>query len=270
MDEREQIDATLDRSVRLLEESWSRDVMPLRVSRLVHSAIAPYLAKFGNDGIVVGRVWYRDHLLSSIRRMVDTGDDVMSIRQALIELRRVADELSVDQLIEFHRRRSQGHQDPEVDAALMADSVRLVVREARPDNADADTSIVGVRTVQADLDRIRDVADRAHALATSVTAHRLEDPDEIRITEEEVEQLLDDVAAIYRRWSLILRRVDVDVDIQHFTTGKKLARAMRLFDQDAFVGAVISYNEAQRNAGKPPESIHDLEERVRVEYRVDE
>jgi hypothetical protein len=140
----------------------------------------PFLGKVEIDGYVVGRVWYQDHVLASIRRMVDAGKNVVSIRQALLDVRQVADELTPSVLLEFHGQDLRW--DEETNLRMSEEWVRLTVRAARPDEPEADTSAIGKRTIQADLDRIRDIADRAHWLATLVTAHRLDKEEQVTVT----------------------------------------------------------------------------------------
>lgn len=255
----------LDHAARLLSESWDRDVLPLRASRLLHDRVRPFLGRLESDGYVVGRLWYQDHVLASIRRMVDRGSDVISIRQALLEVRQVADELTPQVLLEFHGRDPQ--RDEETNRRISAEWVRLTVSAARPAEAAADTSVIGKRTVQADLDRIRGVADRAHRLATLVTAHRLDTEEQVAVTDDDVERLLESISEIYARWSLPLRAVDVDTDIDHFEVGNRLGEALQLYDPAALREAIRAYLDALDPQERLPTRT-ELMQRMRIRYAL--
>lgn len=255
----------LERAAKRLDESWQRDVLPLRVSRLLHKRIRPFLAKVDSDGYMVGQLWYQDHVLSSIRRMVDKGNDVVSIRQALIDIRQIADELTPEVLLDFHGRDPQW--DEETNVSMSKEWVRITVMGARPDEPEAPISVIGFRTVQADLDRIREVGDRAHRLATLVTAHRLESKESVSVTDEEVEELLEAVSEIYGRWSLPLRAVDVDTDIDHFQVGYRMAEALQLYDHDEVSNAIREIlEELDFEERVPPRS--ELIKDVHAHYTV--
>jgi hypothetical protein len=256
--------AALERAARLMDVSWERDVLPLRVSRLLHDRIGPYLSRLGTDGHIIGRVWYQDFVLSSIRRMVDTGTDAMSVRRAPLEVRAAADELTPEVLLDFH---GPWHEDRQLDLQMAEETVRVTVVEARPNEPSPDTSVIGVRTVQADLDRIREVADRAYRLATLVSSHRLDLEEEVAVTDDEIGQLLTDISAIYQRWSLVLRAVSVDTDISRFQVGSRAAEALSLYDRTAVSDAVHDYIRTRREAGRLPPRA-ELVERIRVSYHL--
>lgn len=256
----------LERAGRLMSISWERDVLPLRASRMLHERVKPLFGKLGTDGHVIGRLWFQDHVLSSIRRMVDTGEDVVSIRQALIEVRRVADEVTAEVLLEFHGRE---HEDEALDLRLNAELIRLTVEGARPNEPDADISVIGKRTVQADLGRIREVANRAHRLATLVSAHRLETDEQIVVTDEEIEHLLASVSDIYSRWSLPLRAVDVDTRIDHFQVGYRTSEALHLYDHDR-VGEAMREHLHSLGPRESMEPRSELVKQMRADYRFDD
>lgn len=249
-----------------MDVSWERDALPLLASRMLHDRVRPHLSKLGNDGHIIGRIWYQDFVLSSLRRIVDTGDDAVSIRKALLEVRSVADELTPEVLLDFH---GPWHEDRQLDLRLSEETVRITVVGARPDEPSPDTSVIGMRTVQADLDRIREVADRAYRLATLVSSHRLDLDENVAVTDDEVEQLLADISAIYERWSLVLRAVSVDTDISRFSTGSRAAEALALYDNAAANDAVREHLRTRESVGPvPPRS--ELVERIQVSYRVED
>lgn len=256
----------LEHAARLLDMSWARDVLPLRASRMLHDRVKPLFGKVGIDGHIVGRLWYQDHVLSSIRRMVDTGQDVVSIRQALVEVRRIADEITPEILLELHGPDPQWTE--ELNTRMSQEWVRLTVVRARANEPDPDTSVIGRRTVQADLDRIRHVADRAHRLATLVSAHRLDTEEQVVVTDEEVEQLLEDISALYARWSLPLRAVDVDTDIDHFQVGYRLAEALQLYDHGIVTEAMREYLHSLDFQNRVPPR-NELVKRMRVTYQFE-
>lgn len=179
------------------------------------------------------------------------GDDALSIRKALHKLRAMAGRVGPSELMASRRAHS-----PHVE-----DSEETLVREAPFGDGRLD-----VRAVQADLDRIRDVADRVHAVATNTVAHRLDAKAE-PVSGAEVVRLVKDLAEIYRDWSVVLRATDVFTNQEDQNLLRPVVRALTLFDWEEYVEAS---GDAMRRLG-PASAVgfDDLDGRARIEYRFD-
>lgn len=249
------VDAT-----KLMEVSWQEDVLPLLVSQKVRREVGQHVAGYGTAGRLIVGHWYPQFVLATCRRIHGHGDDEVGIRRALLILRRFADDIDLEAIVEHQR--STGPVDDDYLPLIERNFHRLV----EEGGGDPEMERLGRRVVQHDLDLINDTLGRAERIATSVVAHRLEQPKETDpVTQEELDRLLVDLAAIYRRWSLILRGADVDTSVDRVAPTTPLAHALQLHDPRRLAKAVV---EASRE-GQPLQPLADLDlSRVRVEYHV--
>lgn len=300
-----------------LKESWKRDVLPMRVWRDLWRDIAPALRKFPTQSVYI-RDWYESATLAGIRRVTEfSADDVISVRRALMALRRlcVGEELSIDTLVALSERLGRNHEDPRINRSLIERNLRFVrdhageevaptedidhtpvdpeeidhhIRDAieavlaermgrdRSDDSDDEdvaTPVIDVRVVQSELDMIQTVADKAHQIATSSVAHRLHEAEDFEtepLTHDEVSELLEQLAGIYRRWSLLLRFVDVDTDIDHFARGGQLLTALNLHDDEKLRAAISEALHSRFESGQTPISRRAMEKLAKVSYHIPE
>jgi hypothetical protein len=248
---RQDVSTTLDAAVQMLEDSWT-DLHRLRVYMAEYELLAGALSRYPGSAYI--RDWYVAHLLMGCRRLVETGKDVITIRRALHSLRRIADELTAEDIAAHRRRRRTG-----------ADARVADVKSAIGYWIDGYTAggPIGVSTVQKDLDRIKEVADRVQQIATRQVAHRL-DAHVDSVTRDEVEQLLSDLQDIWVRWSNVLRGVDI-LDSPRGGLSRPLLRALELFDWHAYNKAI---GDELRRRG-PQTGWADVEADVRVEFTFD-
>lgn len=238
----------------MLETSFGRDLYLLRLSMTEYNRFA--VAAAAHRGSAIVREWYVDHLLAGCRRLVDDGPDVISMRRALHRLRAVADKATALEIAEVRRRR--GIAADACDPAGIDEYLSRIV----PGH------VVGGpirrRAVQPDLDRIRDVANRARVVATHRVAHRLDAPSPPGVTFGELHTLLTDLFQIYDRWSSVLSAASIaDMGDEGLLTS--VARALELFDWRAYVEAVSE--EWHRGGPAATESWDAVAARARIEYR---
>lgn len=272
-----ELSSTLERARLLLEDSFDLDLKPLAMSQLVRRSIAPHMGKYATAGRLVLEYWYVDYALAACRRLAGRGKDEVSVYRALETLLAVADDLTAEVLFEHHR--SLGHADPEYphDLPLVGQSIRFVVDGARPDSEPLKTDVVGRATVEADMDRLEEVTLRVAELATRRTAHRLtperieERGGDFSITIADIDNLVETVSQIYKRWALLLRRVSVDTTVSHLDPARALALALRLYDPEAFRDVMFAHNrEAMSDPDRSVTNLGELADRVRVHYVIDE
>lgn len=237
----------------IFERAWLQDLVLLRASQVNYDTLREALADY--DGSHFISTWYRDHLLAGCRRLVDRGDDVVSMREALLRLRRIAGDLTPE-VIARHRMTRENSRSFQEELSEVRNWLE------RGTNEDGENPLL-MREVQSDLDRIRDVGDRVHDLATHQLAHRLEGELPATVTYGEIYGLLETLGKIHARWSVLLRATDVDQRIGHLDRMRSVSNALRLFDPEEYVEAIGTEQRSREYSV----TFSELEERARLEYR---
>lgn len=242
--------------MRLLEESWISDVYPLQVSIAEYGRLAEPLQRY--RGSVLLQQWYVHYLLIGCRRLVDYSEEAISIKRALIELRGIADDLTAERLADYRRHRDIAGDATDVNGIRKDMARQLDVPLGAP---------IGKRNVQPDISLINRIADRLKARVSHGIAHRLDAPKPPGVTRAEVERFLADLHNIYVRWSIVLRATDVYARPAEENLLAPIARALELFDWEAYIEA---QGEAMKQHGPFGEMGWDeLDQRARIEYRFD-
>jgi len=242
--------------VGMLETSWIRDVYPLQVSMAEYDRLAKPLVRYA--GSILIQMWHVDYLLIGCRRLVDDGTDVISIRRALINLRRVGDDLTPGVLATYRSHRGVGAEAAAQDA--VEDDLERELGTPRG-------AFVGKQGVQPDLDTIGMVADRVKRLVTHGVAHRLDKPKPL----ESPEARWRNSSEIYMTSTYAGPSCCVQLTYMPPPGEQNMlhpvVRALELFDWEAYVDA---QSEALSNAG-PLAGIgfEDLDRRARIVYRFD-
>lgn len=254
-------DAVLRLAASRLEASFD-DVLEARISRAAFQAVEPYLDRLGQDAALL-RVWQVDHVLAACRRALNTsGADDVSIVAGLTKLRNCCGWLTPHHVVEY-----AVHELGQLRQEGLTAHVLWLVELLRVDVGLPPVGLdepIEQATVQSDLSTLRTIGDRVKDLATRTVAHRL-DRDGETVSADEIDRLLDQLSAVYRRWSPLLRFTDVDTGIDHLVAGKRLQSAVATYDHEGLTRARV---EAARRAGhNAPTWWMDLDS-VEVSYRV--
>lgn len=246
----------LDRVVDRLESS-SGEVFALRCDMKQWELLSGQLCHYNGAGFI--ERWWNSHVLSSCRRIVDRGDDVISPRGALALLLRIADDVTAEEIAAHRHRRPHEHADSDATAEEIDSQLRQWIPDHQPRAA------IGKPVVQRDLTSIRDVAERLWTLTTHRIAHRTDKPVG-QVTWGEVEELLVELESIYKRWIWALRGKHVAFMHPDEPDSPALLRALELFEWDEYVPALY---RALDGLGPAAPTVAELEAKARIEYRFD-
>ena len=237
----------------MLRDAWL-DVVRLRMSQHLWQALRPQLGTYGNAGAVLSD-WYRDHILSGCRRLLDRRRDVSSVVRALEELRR-------DRL----------HLTPEVVARITGGGSRL---EERTENVRAlfDDRFGGAdhipdREFVDSIERLRRDHERVIQLGDQVVAHRSRQVTAEAVSDGEIDALLADVLDVANFWVTLLQDSMLVGDVDHLIGAEPMVTALRLFRWPEYVEAKLAAAWGPDGRGGIG-SEEEAERRARLEYRFD-
>lgn len=219
--------------------------------------LSAQLCHYNGSGFI--ERWWNSHVLSSCRRIVDLGDDVISPRGALALLLRIANDVTAEEIAAHRHRRPDEHADSDATVEEIDSQLRQWIPDHQPRGA------IGIPVVQSDLTSIKDVAERLWTLTTHRVAHRTDKPVG-QVTWGEVEELLVELEGIYKRWIWALRGKHVAFMHADEPDSPALLRALELFEWDEYVAAF--YRELDRLGPAAP-TVAELEVKARIEYRFD-
>lgn len=273
---REAIDAAVAKAVGRFQQAY-KDVRAAQEADEVWNIMKNSLAKFEAASWI--REWYVHHQLAACRRAIDKDrrDDVNSIVRALCTLCSVADHLTVEVL---EARLAPGPADGRFDGLMALNLARL--RDAAGSAASeweppgrrtdwpANVPPLGRDTIDRELAYIEALGADVRKLATGKTAHQLS-KDQPEVRADQVRDLISQLAAIYRRWMLVLDVKTIDTKTDHLTTGsaREFVRALDLYDREAWFDARRRVLSILHKVGVFPTSYEDVENSIVARYELE-
>lgn len=237
----------------MLNDVWG-DALRLRSSRDVWDELRPNLGDYGNVAGFVS-IWFRDHLISGCRRLLDDGNDANSVVRALRHIAADADVLTHTWIVEHVPH----HEEPAMQTALVGDKLAKLGCEANG---------VECSVIEETIQRLKSEYRHVTQLATRRIAHRLEKPVE-RVEAGHIDRLLDDVLIVAQDWYGLLGAVHLDTEAPRVSGTSVASLALRLFNHREYIEAL---SEATRRLGptRRPGDYESLERDCSVEYRFGE
>lgn len=237
----------------MLRDAWL-DVVRLRMSQRLWEAIRPELEPYGNAGPVLSD-WYRDHILSGCRRLLDRRRDVSSVIRALEEL-----------------RRDRVHLTPEVVAGFTGASTRPEERVQNVRSLFAErfgaVGHIPDRAFLESIERLRRDHERVLQLGDQVVAHRSQQVTADAVSDGEITALLGDVLEVSSFWVGLLQDSMLVGDVDHLVGAEPMATALRLFRWPDYVEAKFAAVwGSDGRGGIGIASEEEAERLARLEYR---
>lgn len=218
----------IDRAASMLDKLWLSEIVPLRVSRAVWDQIREPLAGYQQANRV--RAWYQDSILAGCRRLLDRDRDSVSLVRALELLRDNASELTAGRVVAVRAVHGHATVESELEREAQAE-FKSLAREH------GDTYSLDPGVVEQDLDRLEALGREIKRMATRSVAHRDRRPVPTRITEDDVDSLLDTAASVHARWYGMVLGAYPDMRIDHLSGVQDLVTALEVFDWDEYVQA---------------------------------
>lgn len=229
--------------------------LTLKAGRLTWSRLGSALEGYGNAGVLM-RQWYVHWMLAGCRRLLDRRRDTVSVPRALDRLARIAPNVTRKVVAEVWSQ--SGHHSHAEDMVRQSGEALTRVMDAAPNTVERLTR-AAVRT---DVVRLVALHDRVVRLAHLLVAHEpVSRPEELRVTDDEINALLRDVLEVTQKWNVLAEGVHLSPEIGRLTGTEPIARALELFDWGSYVQAIGTEEQRRWNAWDAPAGTRDLLER---------
>lgn len=230
------------RAGQLLDDAWSKQFIPLKVSvgawLRLETALRPFPHVHGQV-----RVWAIDSILVAARRLAETTDKReprMAPVVAIKLLARDAPDLSVTDLMRHYSCIRDSRSESSVDQQYL-----LHLRTSGLFGADG---YLIAAQVEADIEAGESLRQKVWDYVSEHVAHALDEAcrTDLPVDLVELNAFLDDVGALIAKWSLVVGYSGTSDDVDHIRPEMELVEALRMWDRERFDAAAREFAGANR------------------------